>query len=178
MSSTSKKQKLAAAVAAAFVLLLPVLAFTAACPVCGGRVVKTAMVSDDTNAPSRNLCVWNRSTCANLLYGSRSVVCTRCWHARSEFLGKWERASESPSSFQKPLSSVIRGVPVPSADSVRSRVVFTQTYAKKRFAESVAFGCVDSESVLSCLRGYCAANRLTFSAETNRMPGQVYVKIE
>jgi hypothetical protein len=106
-------------------------------------------------------------------------VCTRCWHAHSKILNKWERASESPASFQRPLGSVIRDVPVPSADSLHSEVVFTQTYAKKTFAERVSFWCVDNESLLSGLRAYCGTNHLTFSAETDRrMPGQVYVKIQ
>jgi len=161
----------------ALVLVLPLLAFAAACPVCGGSVVKIATVVDDTNAPSRNLCVWNRSICANLFYGHDSVICTRCWHAHSDTLGKWERSSESPTTFQRPLRVVIGGVPLPSSDSLRSRVVFTQTFAKKT-TDSVAFWCVDSQSIQSALRAYCATNRLHLSAETNRIAGQVYVRIE
>ena len=178
MSIASKRKLLALAAAAARVLLVPLLGFTSACPVCGGRVVKTRKVANDTNAPSRNLCLWNRGICANLFYGPDSVICTRCWHAHSELMGKWERASESPASFQRPLTPAIRGVPVPPADAIRSRVVFTQTYDKKRFAESLAFWCVDSESLLASIRGYCATNRLTLTAEANRIAGQICVKIE
>src|SRR5690242_1593997 len=65
----------------------------AACPVCGGPLVKIGTVTDDTNALSKNISVWNRSICANLLYGDDSVICTRCWHAHSEFTGTWQRAS-------------------------------------------------------------------------------------
>ena len=135
--STSKRKVIAGL--AALVCLLPLLAFAAACPVCGGRVVKRAAVADDTNAPSKNLCVWNRSICANLFYGADSTICTRCWHAHSDTLGKWERASESPSTFQRPLRVAILGVPLPSSDTLRSRVVFTQTFAKKTFTDNVAF---------------------------------------
>ena len=177
MSIASKRKLLALAAVAACALFVPLLAFTSACPVCGGQVVKTGTVTDDTNAPSRNLCVWNRSSCANLAYGPDSVICTRCWHGRSKLLGKWERASESPASFQRPLSPAIRGVPV-SADSVRSCVVFTQTYNNKKFAERLSFWCMDSESLLASLRAYCATNRLTLTAEANRIAGQVYVRIE
>jgi hypothetical protein len=174
--STSKNEIIVGLVA--LMLALPLLAFAAACPVCGGSVVKTARIVDDTNAPSKNLCVWNRSICANLFYGANSVICTRCWHAHSDTLGKWERAAESPESFQKPLGTVIRGVPLPSPDSLRSRVVFTQTFAKKTFTDSVAFWCADSQSIQSGLRAYCTTNRLHFSAERNRPVGQIYVRIE
>jgi hypothetical protein len=162
----------------ALVLALPLLALATACPVCGGSVINTATVVDDTNAPSKNLCVWNRSICGNPFYGAESVICTRCWHAHSDTLGKWERASESPTTFQRPLRVVIRGVPLPSSDSLRSRVVFTQTFAKKTLRDGVAFWCVDSPSIQSGLRAYCATNRLDFTAETNRIAGQIYVRIE
>jgi hypothetical protein len=174
--STSKRKVIFGLVALA--LVLPLLAFAAACPVCGGSVVKTATVVDDTNAPSRNLRVWNRSICANLLYGSDSVICTRCWHAHSKVVGRWERAAESAGSFQIPLRAVIRDVPLPSADSLRSHVVFTQTFAKNTFADSVAFWCVNSQSIQSGLRAYCTTNRLHLSTETNRIAGQIYVRIE
>jgi len=114
----------------------------------------------------------------NLFYGPDSVICTRCWHAHSELMVSWERASVLPASFQRPLSPAIRGVPVPPADAVRSEVVFTQTYEKMKIAESLAFWCMDSKSLLASLRAYCDANGLTFTAETNRIAGQVYVKIE
>lgn len=174
--STTKRKVIVGLVA--LVLVLPLLAFAATCPVCGGSVVKTATVVDDTNAPSRNLFVWNRSICGNLLYGPDSIICARCWHAHSKLVGRWERAAESPASFQRPLSPPIRGVPVPPAEALRSKVVFTQSYDKNRFAESLAFWCVNSENVLANVRGYCATNRLTFTAKTNRIAGQVYVKIE
>src|SRR5205807_2354800 len=110
--------------------------------------------------------------------GSDSVICTRCWLAHSKLVGSWERASELAASFQRPLSPCIYGVPVPSEASLRSRVVFTQRYARKTIVESVAFWCVYHESILAGLRGYCATNGLRLSAETNRVAGQVYVKIE
>ena len=175
---TTSKTRIAVSAVAALVVLLPLLAFAASCPMCGARTAKLATVADDTNAPSKNLCVWNRSICANLFYGPDSDICTRCWYAHSTTAGKWERASELPASFQRPLSSAIRGVPVPSTNDLRSLVVFTQTYTKKASAESVAFWCTDSESVLARLRGYCATNRLTLSVESNRLAGLVSVRIE
>ena len=176
--STASKTRIVVAAVAGFALLLPLLAFAASCPMCGARTVKLATVADDTNAPSKNLRVWNRSICANLLYGPDSDICTRCWHAHSITSGNWERASELPASFQRPLRAVIRGVPLPSPDGLRSRVVFKQTFAKKTFTDTVAFWCADSQNIQSLLRAYCATNRLHFSAETNRLAGQIYVRIE
>ncbi len=175
---TARQRIIAAIGLIVLVLVLALLKSGFACPACGGRIVKTATVTDDTNAPSKNLCFWNRSVCANLLYWPDSLICTRCWLAHSDLVGNWERASESPASFLRPLSSTIRGVPLPPPSSIHSRAVFTQSYGKKRFAESLAFWCVDNENLLAGLRGYCATNHLKFSAETNRLAGQAYVKIE
>ena len=178
MTTTSKGVLAGIALLVVAAVAGPMLAFPGTCPVCRGRTANIRTVTDETNAPSRNLCVWNRSVCANLLYGPDSVICTQCWQARSPHLDRWERASEIADSFQKPLGPVIRGFPLPPSDRLRSRVVFTQAYANARFTESVAFWCVDREGVLAGLRGYCATNALTFSAETNMIAGQIYVKIE
>jgi hypothetical protein len=178
MRTASKRQILAVILVAACVLMVVMLAFPARCPICGGRIVKMGTVTDDTNLPSRNLCIWNRSICANPFYGPDSAICTRCWHAHRALTGNWERACESPASFQKPLSSAIQGVPLPPADAIRSRVVFTQTYDKKRFTESVAFWCVGDESLLARLRSYCTATQLTFHVESNRIAGEVFITIE
>jgi hypothetical protein len=176
--SKAKRKLVTAAAVGALLVVLPLLAFAASCPVCGGRVVKIGTLTDATNAPSRNLCGWDGSICGNLLYGPDSLICTGCWLAHSKLVGNWERAAESPATFRKPLSRRIFNVPVPSEASLRSGVVFTQSYAKKTFAERVTFWCVDNEIILASLKSYCATNGLSFNAETNRIAGQVYVKIE
>lgn len=178
MPITAKRVLAVVALVAALAVAGSMLAFPGKCPVCSGRTVKVRTLTDETNAPSRNVCTWNRSVCANLIYGPDSVICTQCWLAHSPLLDRWERASEIVDSFQRPLNPVIRGVPVPPSDRLRSRVVFTQGYAKARFTESIAFWCVESDGVLAALRGYCATNALACSVETNRIAGQVYVKIE
>lgn len=172
------KRRVAKVAVLAVALLLPLLLFAQTCPVCGGSVVKVGALKDDTNKPSRNLCVWNRSICGNVLYGADALICTRCWYAHSHLGGDWERSIEDAEGFRHALSLSLRAIPLPSNDTLRSPVVFTQTYGKKRFTESVAFWSADKESTLSSLRAYCAADHLMLTVETNRIAGQVYVKIQ
>lgn len=177
MSATSKIT-IAVAVIVAFMLVAPLLARPVSCPVCGARTSKLATVADNTNAPSRNLFIWDRSVCGNVLFGPDSAICTRCWHANSGVSKQWERASESIASFQRPLSVAICGVPVPIAKNIRSRVVFTQSYRQKALIEGVSFWCAENERDMATLRRYCTTNRLGLIIESNRLPGQVYVRIE
>ncbi len=177
LNAVLPRQTFAIVLVVASALLVPLLVLPVTCPICGGRLVKTAAITDDRNAASRNLCVWNRSVCANMLHGPDSVICTHCWHARSERVDKWERASESIAVFQKPLSPAIRYVPVPPADAIRSRVVFTQTYDKMKFTESLSFWCVNDESLLTRIRDYCKTARLMFCAATDQKTGKVNVEI-
>ena len=148
------------------------------CPVCSGPLAKVGTIADDISKPSRNLCVWNRSACGNVLHGADSLVCTRCWHAGSHLVGDWERSIENPNGFRRPFSPTLRAIPLPSGDSLRSRVIFTQTYSRKRFTENVTFWASNSESLFYSLRGFCLANRLVLTLQTNPITREVYVKIQ
>jgi hypothetical protein len=163
-------------------LVLPLsgaLLLASRCPVCGGKLARAGSLNDDTTAPSRNICVWNRSICGNLLYGPDSVVCTRCWYARSPQLRQWERRLGDPDGFRQPLRPEVRRVPLPTGDRLRYSAVFWQAYADKAFTDGVAFWCADDAALLSRLRDYCTTSHLTLTAETaTSQPGAVCINIK
>jgi len=90
------------------------------CPVCGGRVVIVDKLKDDLSKPSRNIEIWNRSMCANLLLGG-ALACTRCWMCSYWFEEKWKRMSEVPDSFIPPLSKAVHDFPVAADEASYSR---------------------------------------------------------
>ena len=125
-----------------------------ACGVCGGPVTAVSSIADDRSKPSRNMSVWNRSICGNLLYGGDSRICTQCWHAYSSVLRKWSLALADPAGFQKPLHDSILRFPLPAASDVKSSVVYDQTIDGASRKESVLFWCVSDEQYLSRVRAY------------------------
>ncbi len=179
MTKMRKKAIWMLAILAVVVSLSAALVVTWRCPVCGGWLVSAAKLSDDTTRPSRNLCVWNRSICANLFYGPGSVICTRCWYAHSPRSRRWERSIAYSDGFYHPLRPEIRGVPVPGGDRLRGLAVFSQVYAHGAFTDSVAFWCIDNAGYITGLRHYCTTNHLTLTDErAASMPGDVYIKIQ
>jgi len=126
------------------------------CPLCSGKLVKVGKITDDQSKPSKNLQVWNRSMCANMFYDNDSVICTQCWHAYSKHFSRWERSSELPGSFRRPLSAAVRKFPLPPAKDIKSpRVVHSQEIAGAQITESVLFWCTDSPKLLGSFRDYC-----------------------
>ena len=93
MATIAKPVFAVVALVAALAVAGSMLAFAGKCPVCSGRTEKVRTLTDETNASSRNVCVWNRSVCANLISGPDSVICTQCWLAHSPLLDRWERAN-------------------------------------------------------------------------------------
>ncbi len=114
------------------------------CPWCGGALTKVGDITDDQSKPSKNLGVWNRSICANPFYDQDSVICSQCWHAYSKLLDSWERSSELPDSFRRPLAEDIRLFPLPSRKDITSLVVYSQNCTPTQVTESVGFWCIDS----------------------------------
>jgi len=150
-----------------------------ACPVCGGKLTTVGTVTDDRTKPSKNISVWNRSICANMFYDDASVICTQCWLSYSKQFQRWERSSELPDSFRRPLSAGIRGFPVPPAKNIKSLVVYSQQIAGAKVSESVAFWCTDSDSLISDFRAYARKHNLSIRVEMQgRVRKQIYVAIE
>jgi hypothetical protein len=152
---------------------------TDVCPLCGGKLVNVGNVPDDPAKPSLNLAVWNRSSCDNLLHGNDSVICTQCRHAYSTLMQRWERSSEMPDSFQRPLGEAICRFPLPPAKDIRSRVVYTQTWTPTQMTESVGFWCVHSPDLISAFRSYARQHDLSLRTQGwGEDPSQVFVVVE
>ncbi len=136
------------------------------CPVCHvGIVLSPELVAARAAAePSKNLGIWNGSY-HGPNYEDYSKICTLCWMAYDNKLNYWERASEVPDAFHRPLTAPIRHVPLPSAEYIHFRVVYTQYFRNQKFDESVAFWCDDIPQVLQPLRDYATAHQLLFSAD-------------
>jgi len=176
------------------------------CPLCGGRLVKAVSVKDDTNKPSKNMEIWNRSICLNPRYNDEAVICTQCWLSFSPGWSEaWERCSELPDSFRYPLSETLRHFPVPvesgaytqrfiagqtndtthvlplpggSGKETKWRVIHSLEYSNVMVEESTHFWCKDFKELMTKFHGHCT--RHEFSMEEDRAksyPGEVHVTI-
>jgi hypothetical protein len=149
------------------------------CADCGGTLAKVGAVHDDTEKPSKNLKVWNRSICGNPFYGPDSVICTDCWLSYSELLDRWERSSALPDSFRRPLSKAIRDCPLPRAEDTKSGVVYSQWIETRRVTESVSFWCTDSVGFISQLREHARGQNLSLRVDQHgRIAKEVFVVME
>jgi hypothetical protein len=148
------------------------------CPVCGGAVVAVEQVQDDVSKPSRNLDVWNRSSCGNLLFGPGSTICLHDWYAYSAFSKKWELSLEDPKGFALAIDGRIRDLPLPDKGKIPSRVVYSQSLDGDGLVHSVSFWCDTDESYLNRLSDYAKRAGINVKIERERTPGQTYVKAE
>ena len=150
------------------------------CPVCHLGFVRApeAVATRGDVESSKNLAIWNGSY-HGPDYEDYSKICTRCWMAYYDYWRRWERASEVPDSFHRPLRPSIRHVPLPAAEHVHNRVVYTQYWSRGQIRETVGFWCDDLPEVIEPLRAYAAAHNLFFGIdEPPRLEGQQFVRIE
>ena len=148
------------------------------CPVCGRAVVPVEQVKDDVSKPSRNIAVWNRSSCGNLLLCDGSLICTHDWYAYSSVLKRWELSLEDPNGFAWGLDSRIRGFPLPKKGKIRSRVVYRQWIDGDGIVDSVDVWCDTNEGYLDSLRQYAKRARVTIRTKPSQLPGQIYLAAE
>lgn len=148
------------------------------CPVCGRGVVAVEKVKDDDSKPSRNLDVWNRSSCGNPLFGPGSTICPHDWYAYSAFMNKWELSLEDPKGFALEIDRRIRDLPLPEKASIRSRVVYSQSIDGDAVTHSVLFWCDTDQRYLDRLDEYAKRAGVKVKIERNRIPGQTYAKAE
>lgn len=148
------------------------------CPVCGGAVVAVERVKDDVSKPSRNLDVWNRSSCGNLLFGPGSMICPHDWYAYSALSKKWELSLEDPEGFALKLDGRIQSVPLPEKGKIRSRVVYSQSIDGEGVVHSVLFWCDTDQSYLERLREYAKRAGVNVKIEGEKLPGQTYARAE
>jgi len=148
------------------------------CPVCGGTVVAVEKVKDDVSKPSRNLDVWNRSSCGNPLFGPGSTICPHDSYAYSAFLEKWGLSLEDPKGFALEMDGRIRDLPLPDKGKIRSLVVYSQRIDIDVVVHSVLFWCDTDQRYLDRLDEYAKHAGISLKIERERIPGQTYVKAE
>jgi hypothetical protein len=145
------------------------------CAVCGAPTVPIGTIHDDPTRPSPNLSVWNRSICANVLFGPNSSICTRCQHAYSPMMQRWMLALKDPNGFLKPLHHDIADFPLPQKERIKSLAVYSQEYDGQHFTESIGFWCAADESYLAIAQTYAAAHSLILNIERERLPHENYL---
>jgi hypothetical protein len=175
-----KRHWLAVAVVVVVLIAAGLFPYSRICPVChlGILMPPEAVAAKGDIEPSKNLVIWNGSS-HGANYEDYSKICTRCWMAFDPKRGLWERASEVPGAFWRPLNAAIRHVPLPPAEHIHYRVVYRQYFRDHQFGESVTFYCDDIAEVLQPLRAYAAAHSLRFSVDQLPPPaGQRLVSIQ
>lgn len=149
------------------------------CPDCGDTLIDLATAQDDTDRPSRNLSIWNRSICGGLAHGPGSVICTNCWLAYRTYFGSWDRASELPDSFNRPLTAAIRNCPLPAPEDRKNRIVYSQEIKLEAVNESVFFWCTPTGDFIPRLRQYAEEHDLSLRVELQeRIPEEWFVIVE
>ena len=124
------------------------------CPVCGGKVTNVERLKDDLGKPSRNIEIWNRSMCANLLLGG-ALVCTKCWLCSYFYEEDWKRMSELRDSFIPPIDKAIHDFPLGTVEATYDR-----RFAVTDLTDSMEFGWDGSEDHLSAYKDYCKQHGL------------------
>jgi hypothetical protein len=162
-------------------LLLGSWSFVAAtepqiCPVCGRGVVAFEQVKDDISKPSRNLSVWNRSSCGNPLFGPGSTICRHDWYAYSAFSKKWELSLEDSKGFALEMDGRIRDLPLPDKGKIRSQVVYSQSLDGNGVVHSVLFWCDTDQRYLDRLNEYAKRTGVNVTIERDRIPGQTLAR--
>jgi hypothetical protein len=148
------------------------------CPVCGRGVTPMEQMKDDVSKPSRNLAVWNRSSCGNPLFGPGSTICPHDWYAYSAFLKKWELSLEDPKGFALELDGRIRDLLLPEKGKIRSGVVYSQSLDGDSVVHSVLFWCETDQGYLDRLTEYAKKAGAKLKIERERLPGQTYALAE
>src|ERR1043166_7317953 len=131
------------------------------CPICGRQTVDVTTQQDDLSKPSVNLCVWNRSMCANEFYGKGSLICPHDHYAYEAQLKTWNKSVQDRDAFPLPLHPSIYSFPLPPTPQILSRVVYSQTFASLSSVEhSVLFWCKTDDAFFKQLEEYSKAQRV------------------
>jgi len=135
-------------------------------------------VQDDPSKPSRNIAMWNRSSCGNLLFGPGATICPHDWYAYSAELEKWELSLEDPKGFALAMDGRIRDLPLPEKGKIRSGVVYSQSIDGDKIVHSAGFWCDTDESYLDRLNDYAKRAGINVKIERERTLGQTYATAE
>ncbi len=148
------------------------------CPVCKGKVVDTQSQKDDRAKPSRNLDVWNRSSCGNPLYHKGSFICLNGGYAYEPSLKTWNLSLNIRDGFKLNLSKAVYSFPLPKKSNVKSGLVYSQELSSiKEIKHSLLFWCVTDSAYFKKVEAYAKKNSLILTIEKERIKGQSIVKV-
>lgn len=154
------------------------MAVELSCPVCDGAVVEVATQKDDRSKPSKNLAVWNRSSCGNPFYGKGSYICPQDGYAYEAGFKTWNLCLNDRDKFPHPLAKSVYSLPLPPSAKIKSGVVYSQEFSSLlSMKDSLSFWCETDSDYFSRIRVYAKSNGLKLSIEKERMKGQSYMKV-
>lgn len=168
--------------------ILPILIFIACgrlgiaaesqCPVCDGTTVEVTTQNDDRSKPSKNLAVWNRSSCGNPFYGKGSFICPKDGYAYEASFKTWNLSLNDRDRFSYPLAKSVYSFPLPPVANIKSGVVYSQEFSSlSSVKHSLLFWCVTDTVYFGQVEAYAKSNGLSLSIEKERQKGQSIIKV-
>ena len=147
------------------------------CPVCEQAAVKISQQKDDHSKPSKNLAVWNRSSCANPFYGTGSYICATGGYAFEAGFKTWKLSLNDRDQFAHPLTRSIHQFPLPVKSNLQSGLVYSQEFdSLKSVKHSLNFWCATDDAYFERIQTYGRAEGLSLSIERKRATGQSIVR--
>ena len=147
------------------------------CPVCRSQLVDVTTQTDDASKPSRNLSVWNRSSCANMFFGQGSWICPRDGYAYEAQMKQWELSLEDRDAFALPLDRSIYGFPLPDGKRIKSRTVYSQEFSTlESVKHGLLFWTVIDEQYFDKIRQYTKKNGLILEIEPHADRGEAIIR--
>jgi hypothetical protein len=153
------------------------------CPVCHGAVVEVTKQKDDLSKPSKNMDVWNRSSCGNPFSGDGSYICMKDGYAFVVSLNTWNLSLSDRDGFALPLAKSIRSFPLPSKSKYPDNAVYSQEFKSlKSVTHALQLWCLKDPQYFKTIKAYAKRNELSLTIRNmernGRYKGEWIVRIE
>lgn len=147
------------------------------CPVCQTKLVDITTQKDDESKPSKNLEVWNRSSCSNPFFGKGSLFCLRDGYAYEDQLKRWELSLLDRDGFAYPLDRRIHDLPLPERNKIKSGTVYSQEFRTlEAIKHGLLFWMVIDEHYFSKIRQYAKTNGIDLVIEPHKNRGEAVIR--
>ena len=153
------------------------------CPVCKHKTVLISEMKDDRSLPSKNVDVWNRSSCGfGISYGEGSTICPHDYYAydadimsrrhftkeelQSYGLRLWSLTLGDKDGFGLHLDKDIYNFPIPSGEEVNARVLYHQSLNDLSDVEhGVTIWVLANDSYIRVIETYAVQHKIQLSIE-------------
>lgn len=142
------------------------------CPVCDKATQPISAQKDDLSKPSKNMDVWNRSSCANLSYGDGSYICMEDGYAFESSFKTWNLTLSDPKGFAHPLVTSIASFPLPPEPKLTNWFYSQEFKSLRSVADTVQFWCVTDVVYFEKIKEYAKNNQLTLTIENMERDGR------